>query len=156
MFREMRRKDRQISSEEALQIIRAQKLGVLSVNGDEGYPYGVPVNYGYFDGKLYIHSTSGESHKIDAIHRETKVCLTIIAEHSLRAEEYTTGYRSVIVFGKARLITDAAEKVEAMCRMMDGIAPELTEKAREHCRGKEHTYTMIEIIPEHITGKARK
>lgn len=155
MFREMRRNDRQMSDEAAIAVIQSQNFCVLSVNGDDGYPYGVPVNYGYTDGKFYIHSTSKESHKLEAIRQNEKVCLTIVARHELEAAKYTTNYSSVIVFGNARLITEAAEKTETMYKMMQSLAPEMADKAKEHCKGTEHTYTMIEVVPAHITGKAK-
>ena len=156
MFREMRRQDRATSLEEAKEIVRTQNHGVLSVIGDEGYPYGVPVNYGYVEDKIYIHSTSESSHKIDAITANPKVCLTVIAKHDLIEQELTTAFRSAVVFGTARIITDMEEKQRAIYRMMMGLAPKLAEHAKEHCKGTEHTFSMIEITPEHITGKARK
>lgn len=152
-FREMRRKDRQLTDEQAIEILKMQKWGVLSVNGDEGYPYGVPVNYGYVDGKIYIHSTSKESHKIDAIRRNEKVCLTVVEKEDLIIEKYTTHYRSVIVFGMARIIDDAEEKVAAIDKMMCGIVPEHKGNVMEHCGSIPSDFTMIEIVPEYITGK---
>lgn len=152
-FREMRRKNRQMSDEQAIEVLRTQKWGVLSVNGDEGYPYGVPINYGYMDGKIYIHSTSKESHKIDAIRNNAKVCLTVVEKEDLIIEKLTTHYRSVIVFGTARIIDDEEEKVVAIGKMMRGIIPEHKGNGMEHCASVPSDFTMIEIVPEHVTGK---
>lgn len=152
-FREMRRKNRQLSDEQAIEILKKQKWGVLSVNGDGGYPYGVPMNYGYVDGKIYMHSTSKESHKIDAIRVNAKVCLTVAEKECLIIEKLTTHYRSVIVFGTARIIDDEEEKVIAIGKMMRGIVPEHKGNVMEHCGSVPSDFTMIEIIPEHITGK---
>lgn len=156
MFREMRMKRRELSIEEAMEIVRMQKEGVLSVHGDEGYPYGVPINYGYFDGKIYIHCRNNESHKLDSIYKDEKVCLTVVARHELVEEEYTTKFSSAIVFGKARVITEVNEMVEAMGKMMKGLAPDYIEGAKERARGAEDVLAMIEITPEHITGKMSK
>lgn len=152
-FREMRRKKRQLSEEQAIEILKAQKWGVLSVSGEEGYPYGVPINYGYVGGKIYMHSTSKESHKMDAIRNNEKVCLTVVEKEDLVVEEYTTHYRSVIVFGKARIIDTTEEKVIAIGKMMQGIVPEHKGNVMEHCGSLPSDFTMIEIVPEHITGK---
>lgn len=153
MFREMRMKRRELTLEEAKEVIKLGKDGVLSVHGDDGYPYGVPINYGYVDGKIYIHSRNNESHKIDAIINNPKVCLTVVTKHDLVEEEYTTKFRSAIVFGTARIITETDEKVEAMGKMMEGLAPEYIEGAKERARGALDVLAMIEITPEHITGK---
>ena len=152
-FREMRRKDRQMTEEQAIEIIKTQKWGVLSVCGDEGYPYGVPMNYGYADGKLYMHSTSAESHKVDAIRRNEKVCLTIVEEEELDVAEYTSHYKSVIIFGKARILDDVVEKVSAMDKMMRGLVPAHVGNVMEHCGSVPSDFIMIEIVPEHISGK---
>lgn len=152
-FREMRRKDRQMTEEQAVEIIKAQKRGVLSVCGDEGYPYGVAINYGYVNGRIYMHSTSAESHKVDAIRRNEKVCLTIVEKEELDVAEYTTHYRSVIVFGKARILDDEPEKVIAIGKMMQGIVPAHKGNIMEHYGSVPSDFTMIEIVPEHITGK---
>ena len=55
MFREMRRKDRELTREEALELLENGTYGVLSVMGVEGYPYGVPLHYCMMDGKIYLH-----------------------------------------------------------------------------------------------------
>lgn len=155
MFREMRRKDRQLSEEAVLELIETEKDGVLSVCGDDGYPYGVPVNYGYQNGKFYIHSTGASSHKLDAIRKNQKVCLTIVGKHEMEAARLTTHYSSVIVFGKARIMNEG-EKNEGMHFMMLGLAPEMAAHAKAHCKGADNGFAMIEITPEHVTGKARR
>lgn len=152
-FREMRRKDRQMTEGQAVEILKEQKWGVLAVCGDEGYPYGVPMNYGYVDGKIYMHSTSAESHKVDAIRDNEKVCLTVVEKEELDVVEYTTHYRSVIVFGKARILDDVVEKVAAMGKMMRGIVPAHKGNVMEHCGSVPSDFTMIEIVPEHISEK---
>ena len=156
MFREMRRKERQLSMPQCEEILRSHMWGVVSVNGDDGYPYGVPMNYGYIDHRLYIHCTSKESHKLEAISKNSKVCLTVVAQHDLKAEKFMTEYVSVIVFGLARIITDTAEKKEAMRKMMRGIAPEMEEKAAACYSDAGDNLAMIEITPEYISGKAGK
>lgn len=156
MFREIRRKDRALPEEEALRILSEQSWGTLCVSGDDGYPYGVPVNYGYRNGKLYIHGTSQASHKLDGIRRNDKVSFTVVKQHDLVEEEFSTNYSSVIVFGRARIIEDPNELRGAMMHMMAGLAPAMLEKAEDHCKHSMGAMAMIEITPEHITGKARR
>ena len=57
MFRPMRRFKQQISDEECKEVLTSEPRGVLSVLGDDGYPYGIPMDHWYSetDGKLYFH-----------------------------------------------------------------------------------------------------
>jgi nitroimidazol reductase NimA-like FMN-containing flavoprotein (pyridoxamine 5'-phosphate oxidase superfamily) len=72
MFREMRRKDRSISSEQAIQLLKNGQYGVLSTIGENGYTYGVPLNYVYHEGNIYFHCAV-EGSKIDNIMFNNKV-----------------------------------------------------------------------------------
>ena len=58
MFREMVRKKQQLPETECIEILKREKRGVLSLLGDDDYPYGIPLNHYYneTDGKLYFHS----------------------------------------------------------------------------------------------------
>lgn len=156
MFRNMRYKERELSREETIELIKSGKDGVLAVHGEDGYPYGVPINYGYYDGKIYIHCRGSESHKLDAIKANPKVCLTVVGKRDLIKEKYTTKYSSAIVFGKAHIISEAEEIVMAMGRMMEGLAPEFVDGAMKCAKDSVKSMVMIEITPEHISGKASK
>ena len=76
MFRGMRRFKQQISNEECIRILKEQPRGVLSLIGDDGYPYGIPIDHWYSekDGKIYFHGAR-EGHKIDAIRSCDKACI---------------------------------------------------------------------------------
>ena len=80
MFREMRRSKQQLSQEECTEILKQEVRGVLSVLGEDGYPYGMPLDHWYDEknGKIYFHGAK-EGHKIDAIKACDKVsyCLCI-------------------------------------------------------------------------------
>lgn len=154
MFREMRRKDRLLTEKDEKWILSKCDYGILSVVGDNGYPYGVPINYAYVDGKLYFHSTSQESHKLDAIRQNNKVCFTVVAKHDIVLDELSTNYESIIVFGTARILDEPSDMAEAMAKMMS-VLGRGTEYANSHNCGATN-YVMVEIAPEHITGKARR
>lgn len=82
MFREMRRKKQQIPDNEAIAILENGKVGILAVNGDNGYPYTVPLNYMFYNGKIYFHSAS-EGHKFDSIKNNSKVSFCVISKTRL-------------------------------------------------------------------------
>ena len=154
-FRGMRRNDKSLTFEECEELLKEGKYGCLSVNGDGGYPYGVFLNYGYVDGKIYFHSTSDieNSHKLSAIKNDDKVCFTVETRHELAPAELNTFFRSVCVFGRARILMDPDERWEAMQKMMIGLAPEFLEWAKMDCQKESPTLAMVEIVPEHMTGK---
>ena len=68
MFRKMRRFKQQITDEQCIEVLMNAKRGVLSLIGEDGYPYGLPINQWYCeeDGKLYFHGAK-EGHKIETI-----------------------------------------------------------------------------------------
>jgi uncharacterized protein len=68
MFRKMRRSKQELTKEECIEILKKEPRGVLSVQGEEGYPYGMPMTHWYNekDGKIYFHGAKS-GHKIDAI-----------------------------------------------------------------------------------------
>jgi len=90
-------------TDEAVKILQSATSGVLAVCGDDGYPYAVPLSYVYADGKIYFHSAL-QGHKIDAIRSNPKVSFCVIDKDDIQPQEFTTYFRSVIVFGKARII----------------------------------------------------
>ena len=78
-FRAMRRMRQELPKDETVAILSSGTYGVLSVIGDNGYPYGVPVNYVYRDGHIYLHAALS-GHKVDAMRKNDKVSFTIVAK----------------------------------------------------------------------------
>lgn len=97
MFREMRRKRQLLPTEESVAILERMTNGTLALHGDDGYPYAVPVSYVYADGKIYFHSAM-QGHKVDAILRNDKVSFCVVEQDEVKPAEFTTYFRSVIVF----------------------------------------------------------
>lgn len=153
MFRNMRRAEKAVDVAKAEELLRSQDFGVLSVIGDDGYPYGVPVNYVYDEGKIFFHSTSASSHKIDAIRKNEKVSFTVVTEHDMIPEKLDTMYTSVIVFGRARVLVSKEETREAVRSLLAGLAPEHVSHTEKICQESEGKFVMAEIAVEHISGK---
>lgn len=151
MFREMRRNKQLLSMEETEAVMKRCTNGVLACIGDEGYPYAVPLSYVYFNGKIYFHSAK-EGHKIDAILKNPKVSFTVIDEDTVVSEEYTTYFRSVIAFGKAR-ITDGNEYKEAFRALVEKYSGDQPEEAKQNEISRCSQAYIIAIDMEHVTGK---
>ena len=105
MFRDIRKKKNQISTEAAERLLREARRGILAVNGREGYPYAIPINY-YYDReaqKIYFHGARA-GHKAEAIRACDKVCFTVYGGETIREEAWAPYLRSVVVFGRCRLL----------------------------------------------------
>ena len=155
MFRPMRRQAQQLSEAEALGILKGGSSGVLAVAGDEGYPYAVPLSYVYAEGRLYFH-VARTGYKLDAIARNDKVSFCVIAEDEPVPEEFTTHYRSVVVFGRARILTEDAEKRRALRLLVEKYAPGFVEQGEMEISRAWDRFHALELRIEHMTGKASK
>lgn len=153
MFREMRRKKQALSLEENIQVLNRGTSGVLAVFGDDDYPYAVPLSYIYHDNKIFFHCAK-TGHKLDAIARNEKVSFCVIDRDQVVPDEYTSYFRSVIVFGKARIMEDEAEKRKAISMLAAKYAPDQEESFRMQAIEKEFSVLcMIELTIEHMSGK---
>lgn len=153
MFREMRRKRQALSMEEIADVLNKGTSGVLALSGDEGYPYAVPISYVYDGEKLYFHCAKS-GHKLDAIQRNEKASFCVIDQDHIVPEEYTTYFRSVIAFGKMRVLEDDGEKRAAIEKLAVKYAPHDTSEGRNNAIDREwKPLCMLEMSIDHITGK---
>ena len=151
MFREMRRKMQALTAEETAEILKRNTFGVLSLNGDDGYPYGVPLSYVYLDSKLYFHC-AGAGHKLDSILKDDKVSFCVIDQDQVVGEEYTTYFRSVIAFGRARVL-EGAEKLRPLVELCEKYYPGHLEQTRQKAEHALKNVSIVEVTIEHMTGK---
>ena len=153
MFREMRRKRQALTQAQCQAILEQGSCGVLALSGDDGYPYAVPLSYLYHQGKLYFHCAKS-GHKLDALRREPKASFCVVAQDQVVPLEYTTLYRSVIVFGRLRELEDDKEKRAAIEALALKYAPQDTPAHREEAiRRGWGPLCVPELTPEHISGK---
>lgn len=151
MFRKMRRFKQQLTEDEAVKILKNSKSGVLAVNGDDGSPYTVPLNFVYTDSKIYFHCAKS-GHKLDAIKNDSKVSFCVIAEDKVDSEKLTTLFKSVIVFGKAKIMENEAEIKSAMTAFGLKYNNDINAVEKEIQR-EWNGLCCVEIEIEHITGK---
>ena len=153
MFREIARKNRAISEEECRQILIHEKRGVLSVLGDDGYPYGMPLNHWYCEeeGKLYFHSGK-TGHKVDALKKYDKASFCVMDSGFRREGEWALNIRSVIVFGRLKIVEDH-EKTLWISRQLSYKFTSDEAYIEHEIRHSGPGVLCFELIPEHITGK---
>lgn len=152
MFREMRRNKQILSVEEMKDILMKGTSGVLAVYGDDGYPYAVPLSYVFHENSIFFHCAKS-GHKIDAITNNNKVSFCVTDQDIVVPEEYTTYFRSIIIFGKAHILNNEEEKRKALEILAERFTPD-NEKGRLNAIDKWFDEVcLIELEIDHMTGK---
>ena len=149
-FREMRRKRQQLAEEESIGILQKATSGTLALMGDNDYPYAVPISYVYHEGKLYFHSALTG---VDAIRKCDKASFCVIEKDDVQPEKYTTFFRSVIAFGRIRIIEDEQEKLETARMLGNRYNPNDDESLQKEIESGFSRMLMIRFDIEHLTGK---
>lgn len=110
-------------------IIRSCKVCFVGMADTDGTPYVIPMNFGYRDGVIYLHSAQ-EGRSISILERNPKVCITFSTDHDLVYQHpevacsYSTRSKSVIASGEVRFEEDFDRKTEAL----DIIMKQYTDK----------------------------
>ena len=152
MFREMRRSKQRLPRDVAVEILERNTSGVLALSGDEGYPYAVPMSYVYAEGKIYFHSAKN-GHKIDAIQRNEKASFCVIDQDQIVPEKYTTFFRSVIVFGRLRLVEDMEEMRRIAATLAMKYSADFKEGIPKEINASIRNMAVLELTIDHITAK---
>ena len=155
MFREMRRFKQQITEEECIQILTKQFRGVLSMLGDDDYPYGIPLDHWYCEenGKLYFHCAK-TGHKLDAVRKHDKVSYCVMDDGFRKEGDWALNIRSVVIFGRMRVVDDTDDELKR--KIATGLCRKFTDD--EAFLEKELTNALpraafLELAPENMTGK---
>ncbi|PWB87778.1 pyridoxamine 5'-phosphate oxidase [Methanobrevibacter thaueri] len=140
-----------LSKEECEEILTSEPRGVLALLGDYDYPYALPMSHVYVDGKIYFHGAM-QGHKNDAVKKHDKVSYCVFDEGVKNDDGWSYTFRSVIVFGRIRTLTDDDEKVEKLTHLGDKFFPTHDETVSEIER-LLHRTEVFEITIEHMSGK---
>ena len=154
MFREMRRNKQALSEEECREILGRCTSGTLAVLGDGGYPYAVPLSYVFNNGHIYFHCARS-GHKLDAVRACDKVSFCVLDEGQRNEGDWWYTFRSVVIFGRARLLEDGPYKTEIMTELGRKYMPTEEEIIDDIARNGHRT-AIIELTVEHMTGKRVK
>ena len=153
MFREIVRKKQKLEKTEIIQILKTEKRGVLSVCGDDGYPYGLPINYWYDEENERIYFHSGKrGHKVDAISTNDKVSFCVYDKGYKKDGEWALNIKSVIVFGRMRVVEDEKRALEIFRKLSLKFTDDI-EYIDSEIQKYANATLCYELRPEHITGK---
>ena len=150
-MREMRRKDKEIGKDEAIDLLTECEYGVLSTVGNDGQPYGVPLNYAVKDNCIYFHSTL-TGHKIDNIDNNPKVSFCAVGDTNVLPSEFSTEYVSAVVFGVASEV-QGTERYNALVLLLEKYSPDFMEDGRRYIEKLDKVTKVIKIEIQHISGK---
>ena len=153
MFRELVRIKNKLPQEECIELLQTQLRGILSVLGDEGYPYGMPMNHFYNeeDGCLYFHSGMA-GHKVDAIRACDKASFCVYDEGFRKDGDWALTIRSVIVFGRIEIVADYDTMLELSRKLSYKFTDDTDYIEKELAQSGPRTL-MFRLRPEHICGK---
>ena len=153
MFRKMQRVRQQLTLEECMEILKKEPRGVLSVLGDNGYPYGMPMNFWYdaSDGNIYFHGGK-TGHKVDALKNCDKVSFCVYDQGYRREGEWALNIKSVIVFGRISVIADDKLTLEISRKLSFKYTPD-SDYIEEEIKKAGAATLCLRLIPEHMTGK---
>lgn len=153
MFRELQRKNKQISMEECIEVLKKETRGVLAVLGEDDYPYGMPMNHWYNeeDEKIYFHC--GKSgHRLDALQKCNKVSFCVYDAGYREEGEWAFKVKSVIVFGKMEIIDDMDKIVDITRKLSYKFTQDENYIQNEIDKYAAGTL-LLQLTPEHICGK---
>lgn len=153
MFRNITRVKQVLSEEECISILKKELRGVLAVSGDNGYPYGMPLNHFYNeeDGKIYFHSGK-VGHKIDALKRNPKVSFCVMDQGTRLNNDWFLTFKSVIVFGKIEIVEDR-KKIYDISRKLSHKFTDDEEYINNEIEKSGPGTLMFALVPEFIAGK---
>lgn len=154
MFRESRKPEKTLSESEMKEILTTAEYGVLSTVGEDGYPYGIPVNFVYDGKNLYFHGAK-EGHKVDNLRFSNKVAFTVVVDTQVLPKEFNTKFRSVIVFGKAMIATDE-ERSKVFELILEKYAQTNIENGHKYVAHSGHEADIYKIQIEHASAKGKK
>ncbi|MBQ2070425.1 MAG: pyridoxamine 5'-phosphate oxidase family protein [Bacilli bacterium] len=153
MFRELRRFKQRLEKEECIALLKQEKRGVLSLMGEDGYPYGIPMNHWYCqeDGKIYFHGAK-DGHKIDALRKCDKVCYTVFEKGYAKEGEWALNVRSVVVFGRIGFVEDQ-DKARRICTELCRKFTDDEAYLERELQSASKRVLCLELTIDHISGK---
>ncbi len=170
MFRDIRRKEKELTIEECNEVLFKAEYGTLATIGTDGYPYAVPVNYVFQNGSIYFHCAT-VGHKLDNINNCPNVSFNVVTDvrviplisvgdinnNDLKFNGFDTDFNSVIVFGKAREVTEQ-EKIDGLSALLKRFLnvddySKYKDAGIKYIKNSLKRTKLIKIDIEHVTGK---
>lgn len=153
IFREVSRKKQMLSPAECAEVLQTVLRGVLAVNGEEGYPYALPINFYYDEAAATIYFHSGKTgQKVECLTRSDKACFTAYTEGERKEGEWWLTIKSVVAFGKVEKVSDR-KVIEAVSRKLSLRFTQDEKYIAEEIEKYIDATLLLALKVEHLTGK---
>lgn len=153
-MKSIRRSDREITTQEAIDLLDSSEYGIMSSVGKDGQPYGLPLNYVYKNDCIYFHcAVSG--HKLENIEHNPKVSFCVVGKTKVLPDKFATEYESTVVFGVVSEV-NAAEKYDALLWLLEKYCSDFIAEGKRYIEQKDKITKVFKIEIDRISGKARR
>lgn len=150
----VRRQDRLLDVEDAMRLLNQGEYGFLSLGDEEG-GYGIPVNYVYNAESIYFHCAP-EGEKLRYIEKCKTACFCVVGQTAVLASKFTTGYESILVFGRIRVVDDDVERMKALELIIDKYSPSYKETGLKYAEKSFQRTKILRLDIDRISGKCKK
>lgn len=151
---QVRRRDRLLSEQRAMELLREGEYGVLAMAAEEG-GYGIPLNYAAEGDSIYFHCAP-EGEKLRNIRHDSRVSFTVVGKTQVLSSKYTTLYESIVCRGRVEVVTDSDERHDALRLILEKYSDEKDwETGLKYIAGSLHRTTVLRLNIETISGKSK-
>lgn len=159
-MRQMRKANRQKDAEWALDVFDRAPYVTVSMTRPDGTPYGVPLSVVRKDDSVFYFHCAGEGEKLDCIGVNPLVSLSAVSKCAPRYEEdknnFTEYYHSAVAIGRAEIVCDDAEKIEALRLLCIRFLPKYMDHFDEAIARSLGRTTVVRItLTEPPVGKSK-
>ena len=154
-MREMRRKERAMEEKDARALLESCAYAVLCMTGPNGDPYAVPISPACDGNDVYFHCAQ-EGYKLECIAHNENVCLVCAEGVVPLPEQFSTAYRSVVAYGRAKTVTDEAEKIHALRLICKKYAASNMAGFEDAARASLARTGIVKVELCAFTGKQKK
>lgn len=123
----MRKKSREMDAAWALEVMDKAPFITVSMSDADGTPYSVPLSLARTDQQTFYFHCAMEGTKLDILRTNPRVCLTAVSKCKPtvgpKDGSFTLEFKSAIAFGQTAVVTDEAEKREALRAICERFLP---------------------------------
>ena len=152
----VRRQDRLLDHDRAVQLLQTAEYGVLSMSDAQGTPYGIPVNY-VWDGasSIYIHCAP-TGRKLNILHDNSRVSFCVVGNTCLLPSRFTTEYESIVLTATAHCDLPEQERRDALKLLLSKLSPNDMQVGLMYAEKSFHRVQIIRLDVTTWSGKCKR
>lgn len=140
-----------MSSVGVADLLTQAEYGIVSTVGEDGQPYGVPLNYVFKENAIYFHCAL-VGHKLDNIEKNPQVSFCVVGDVEVLPAEFSTNFESVVVSGVASEVKET-ERYNALEWLLEKYSPNFMEEGKKYIEKLDKATKVIKIEIQHMSGK---